>query len=49
MIDLIWKLVSWILGLWNDLPKPVKDKVIELASECFDQIFRAYYRNSKNA
>jgi hypothetical protein len=48
MLDLILRLVGWILGLWRDLPKPVKDKIVELASECFDQIFRAYYRNSKS-
>ena len=46
MLDLIWKLISWLLGLWRDLPQPVKDKIIDLATECFDQIFRAYYRKS---
>jgi len=47
MLDQILKFATWILGLWNGLPQPIKDKIIELATECFDQIFREYYRRTK--
>jgi hypothetical protein len=47
MLDQVWRLVSWIVRLWSNLPKPIKDRVIELATECFDEIFRAFYRSAK--
>jgi hypothetical protein len=47
MLQLFTKLIAWILGIWKDLPQPIKDKIIEVIVDSFDHIFRKYYRKKK--
>ena len=48
MISWVGKLVSWVKSLWTSLPEATKDKIIESIVEGFAELFRGFYRSTKN-
>ena len=47
MFDLLVKLFSMIMGLWDKLPESAKEAIIKAAVDAFDAIFRAYFKSQK--
>lgn len=48
MISWIGKLISWALSIWTSMPESTKNKVIEIIVESFTEIFRQFFRSTKN-
>lgn len=45
MFDFIAKIVDWLVSFWRDLPPEAKEKIINLAVDAFESMFRAFFRS----
>ena len=48
IIDWVFGLVPWFLGLWNRLDEKTKRRIIEAVVKAFEELLRAFYRSWKN-
>lgn len=47
MFEWLINLFKWLANLWEQVPNPVKEKIISTIVETFETIFREYYRSKK--
>lgn len=48
MLDLIQKIINFIISLWKNLPSKTKEKIINLIVDAFEDSFRRFYRSHQN-
>lgn len=49
MFGWFFTLIKWVSSIWAGLPDDLKDKIIGVIVETFDDLFRAYYRSQKDS
>jgi hypothetical protein len=47
MLDQIVAVFNFLLSFWDKLPQNIKDRIIALVVETWDEIFRMYFRQSR--
>jgi hypothetical protein len=47
MLELIQKFFSWLSSLWGKVPESLKEKIITIIIDSFEEILRAYFRDNK--
>lgn len=48
MFSFVVSLFSFLFGVWQKIPAPIKQKIIESIVNSFEDFFRGYYRRSKS-
>lgn len=48
MFGWIFKLFTWLTGLWGQLPDHVKERIINIIVESFEILFREFFRSKKS-
>jgi hypothetical protein len=48
MLDLIQKVIDFIISFWKALPSKTKEKIINLIVDAFDDYFRRFYKSHQN-
>ena len=47
VFDFIAKIWGWLLSFWKDLSPEAKEKIINLAVEAFESIFRSFFKSQE--
>lgn len=47
VFDFIAKILGWLLSFWKDLSPEAKEKIINLAVEAFESVFRSFFKSQE--
>ena len=47
MLDQIAAVFNFLLSFWDKLPQKIKDHIIALVVDTWDEIFRTFFRQSR--